>query len=126
MTATNPGMTVPDRRNIEGVVNIANGANVSDAIDVNGLAVLGFQLPAAWTAAGVSFQASKDNSTYGILKYEGTEYTAASLVASDFVTLNPQAFIGVRWLKLVSGTSGTGVNQGGARAISLITAPILV
>jgi hypothetical protein len=81
-------------------------------------------MPATWTAANLTLQASVDNSTWdNVFDSLGTEVTITA-AASRFILLNPADFVSVRYLKVRSGTSGTPVNQGGARTITLIVRAI--
>lgn len=99
---------------------IANGASLSDALDLGNARLYSIQMPAAWTAAALTFQASAEGVTYAdVHDTNGTElsYTVA---ASRFVRLTPDPWFGTRFLKIRSGTSGTPVNQGGARIITLV------
>lgn len=99
---------------------IANGASLSDAVDLTdnpgggsaGCALVGLQMPAAWTAAGLTLQGSMDGVNFAnVYDQSGTEVTL-TVAASRFIQLNPADFAGFRKLKLRSGTSGAPVNQG--------------
>lgn len=101
-------------------VTIANGASLSDAIRPNGAAMVGIEMPATWTTANLTFQVSVDGTTYNNL-YDstGTEVTVTA-AASRYIQLNPASFEGFLYVKVRSGTSGTPVNQGGARTIKVV------
>jgi hypothetical protein len=99
---------------------IANGASLSDAVQVDGAALVGIIMPAAWTAANLTLQASHDDSTFNNVYDElGTEKTIVSST-SRYISLNPADYLGANSLKVRSGTAGTPVNQGGARSIVLV------
>lgn len=101
-------------------VTIANGASLSDAAQVDGAALVGIVMPAAWTAANLTLQASHDDSTYNNMYDElGTEKTIVAST-SRYISLNPADFLGTNSVKVRSGTSGTPVNQGGDRSIILV------
>lgn len=101
-------------------VTIANGTSLSDAIEFGGDALVEIVMPAAWTAAGLTFQVSHDGVTYqNLYDAAGTE-VQISVAASRNVRLSPTDWIGVPYLKVRSGTSGTPVNQGAARTIQII------
>jgi hypothetical protein len=103
---------------------IANGASLSGAVNLSGWTLIGIDMPASWTAANLTLQASVDNSTWdNVFDSLGTEVTITA-AASRFILLNPADFVSVRYLKVRSGTSGTPVNQGGARTITLIVRAI--
>jgi len=97
---------------------------LSGAVNLSGWTLIGIDMPASWTAANLTLQASVDNSTWDdVFDFLGTEVTITA-AASRFILLNPADFVSVRYLKVRSGTSGTPVNQGGARTITLIVRAI--
>jgi hypothetical protein len=101
-------------------VLIANGQSLSGAVDMGDRALVGALISAAWTAAGLSFQASPDGVTYGkMLDATGAEITAAAVAAGNYVATDPKHWVGVRFMKLVSGTNGTQVTQGADRLIRI-------
>jgi hypothetical protein len=105
-------------------VTIDNGASLSGAVNLSGWTLIAIDMPASWTAANLTLQASIDNSTWdNVFDSLGTEVTITA-AASRFILLNPADFVSVRYLKVRSGTSGTPVNQGGARTITLIVRAI--
>lgn len=101
-------------------VTIANNQSLSPTVDLSGWTLVGIGMPATWTTAGLTLQASTNNSTWkDVYDATGTEVTIQA-DASQFILLNPQNYFGLRYLKIRSGTSGTPVNQGAARTITLI------
>ena len=102
--------------------SIANGASLSGAVVLPPAEYLcGISMPAAWTAANLTFQASFDGTTYyDLYDQDGTELNITA-AASRHIVLNPDNFWGFKWLKVRSGTTGTPVNQGAARTITLLT-----
>ena len=103
---------------------IASGGSLSGAVDIGDNVVVGIVIPAAWTVAVITFDASIDGTTYGPLydRY-GTEYTV-QVAAARAIPLSIQDFVGFRYLKIRSGTSGTPVNQGAERVISIVMRPV--
>lgn len=100
---------------------IANGESVSGTIDTKGRSLVGVIMPASWTAARLTFQVSLDGSTWNDLyNLYGDEFTSEA-AASRFVAMSPYEFLPVRYVRIRSGTSGTPVNQGGARTLKLMT-----
>ena len=101
-------------------VVIANGESLSTALDLDGGVLEGFIMPAAWTAATVSFEGSMDDTTY----YECGDGTAeVSLVADAgwLISIGAGTIHGLgRYVKVRSGTSVLPVNQGAARTITLL------
>ena len=104
---------------------IANGASLSGAVDVTSFidvgnpSPVGIIMPASWTTADLTFQASQNCSTYTNL-YDalGNEYTVKA-AASRFILLDRTAFVGFRCFKIRSGTSGSPVNQGAQRILTV-------
>jgi len=102
---------------------IANGASLSGAIDMGPLRPAWLQMPASWTAAAITFQVSYDAVTFqDFYKDDGTEYSV-TVAASHAVKLAIADFLGVRAIKLRSGTGGTPVNQAAARDIPVVLVP---
>ena len=105
-------------------VTIANGASLSNAADIEAKTLIAIDMPSSWTTANLTLQASIDNSTWdNVFDSLGTEVTITA-AASRFILLNPADYVSVRYLKIRSGTSGTPVNQGGARTITLVVRAI--
>ena len=110
-------------RRTEEVV-IASGASQSGAIDLTekGSIMIGIQMPAAWTAAKLTFLGSFDGTTYGDLYDESGEYQIYSAVAGAFISTSFLSFLGLRYLKLRSGVTATPVNQGAERTFNIVIA----
>lgn len=100
---------------------ISNGASLSGAIDLAGKTLLGIHMPSAWTTANLTFSVSEDGVTYDDL-YDnvGTEKTIIA-AASRYIFTTPADLVGIRFVKVRSGTASVPVNQGAARAITLVT-----
>lgn len=99
---------------------IASGASLSDALEIDGSAVVGIVMPAAWTAANLTLQASADDTTYNNVYDElGTEKTIVAST-SRYIPLNPADFLGMNSIKVRSGTAGTAVNQAAARSVVVV------
>lgn len=101
---------------------IESGASLSGAVDLGGRKLVAIDMPASWTAASLTFQASVDNSTWDDL-YDGATERALTVAASRYMHQNIADWVGVRYLKIRSGTAGTPVNQGGDRVITLVVQP---
>lgn len=126
--ASNP-LTMELRRAGDSVVvTIANGANVSDAFSMEGMAGAGLKMPAAWTAAAIGFyvaeveagpyQAFYDDAAAStpIQIGDGTTKPTANLAYSF-----PAKIYAWPWVKLWSQSgAGVNVNQGGARAFTIV------
>lgn len=103
-------------------VTIANGASLSDIGVLNGVNLAAILMPAAWTAAGLSFQGSLDGTTFGnVFDSIGAEVTipSAAATASQMILIPAGAFDGLQAIKIRSGTSGAAVNQGQASILTL-------
>lgn len=103
-------------------VTILSGASISDVIPTGARVPIGIVMPAAWTAANLTFQASADGGTTWVNLYtsDGTELTVTAST-SRYITLDPNTWVGVNHLKIRSGTSGSAVNQSADRALTLVT-----
>ncbi|MEI6357302.1 MAG: hypothetical protein WCP53_09385 [Verrucomicrobiota bacterium] len=105
---------------------ILSGASVSDAIDCREFSITGLVIPAAWTAAAITFLASTSPSgTFGsVYDDAGTEVTVASAaVVAGRVVVNKsvlQQLSGIRWLKIRSGVVALAVNQAADRLITVL------
>lgn len=101
-------------------VTILNGQSLSGAADLRGFELCALVFPAAWTAAGVSFQVSYDGVTFQDLYNATAEVTYAAAAANRALQVTPTDMAGVMLLKVRSGTSGTPVNQAADRIIAVI------
>lgn len=107
---------------IDFVVTIDSGEALSNAINVDGMSVLGVRTEGSWTAAGIGFKtAPTEGGTYK----EATDSTDALLeiavadLANASYSLNPNASLGWSWVKVWSQTGGVNVNQGADRTLVL-------
>ena len=80
-------------------------------------------MPAAWTAANLTFQGSHEGSTYNDIYDEYGSELVVNAAAATHIVLQPAIWSGTRFLKIRSGTTGTPVNQAAARTIQLIVRP---
>lgn len=102
---------------------IANGASLSAAVDCEGAPPVAIVMPAAWTAADLTFQVSADGSTYSNLYDENASTrteTTLKAAAADIIRLDPAKWGWVRYLKIRSGTAGSAVNQAAERTLQVI------
>jgi hypothetical protein len=105
-------------------VTIANGASLSSAGDLGGTRLVGIIMPAAWTAAALTFQVSYDGGTTFANLYDeyGLEYTVTADAGRAIKVPALDFLIGAQ-VKVRSGTSGTPANQGAARDLILVSMP---
>jgi len=110
------------------VATIASGASISDAVDMSAYAInkdnyrlFGIVMPAAWTAANLTFQASFDGGTTwnDVMDATGTEYTVTA-GTSRYIPVDPTPFAAIPMLKIRSGTAAAPVNQAADRALTFI------
>lgn len=100
---------------------IANGASLSGTITLTG-EVVGILMPAAWTAASLTFRGSTDGTNFFDLYDDlGQEVTMPTAASRFLGVANNGPFRGLRSLQVRSGTAATPVNQGAARTITIVT-----
>jgi len=105
----------------EVTATIASAASLSGAVELKGADVLRISMPAAWTAADLTFQVSDDGgTTFRNVYWDwGPEMVVD---ASTSMTIELSPFVQLRsidQLKVRSGTAGTPVAQAGIRLIVL-------
>ena len=104
---------------------IAASASLSGAIRLPaGHYLAAIVMPAAWTAADLTFQASPAGTTYNNLYDDNGNEVTVTAAASRFILLPPAEWYAMPFLKIRSGTSGAAVNQAAARTLTLVTRPV--
>jgi hypothetical protein len=103
---------------------IANGASLSAEVALGEKTLVGIVMPAAWDAAGLTFQASQDDVTFSELQDGSGAAISFTVSAGIFVAVDPTRWRGITGIKVRSGTSGAPVNQTAQRTIQLITRTI--
>lgn len=87
-------------------VVIASGATASAAVDIVGLSVCGFSLPAAFTGTAITFQTQIPQTTLWQVLYDSTNTAVGATVAQGRnYSLNPANFAAWRYVKIVSGSA---------------------
>lgn len=100
---------------------IASGASLSGVIDLGAGRLARIVLPSALTGTQLTFQTSYDGTNFANLYDEtGTEVTY-TVAASREVRVPLTDWLGIRWLKIRAGTSGSPSAQGADRALKLVT-----
>lgn len=102
---------------------IAAGQSLSGEVDIgSAYTLVGIWMPAAWTAASLTFQVSPDGGTTWLEHYNaaGIE-TIVTVAAGQYVALDPALWRGVSALKIRSGTSASPVNQVAQATLNLVT-----
>jgi len=98
---------------------IANGASLSDSVEVGQGAVVGFLLPTI-TAAVLTFQGSDDGVTFKDLRDAAAAEIQIASNAGDIFVTPPAGLNGPAFLKVRSGTSAAPVAQGAQRLIKVV------
>ena len=115
------GNAVPMGQTGVGVATIPAGGSLSGAIDLATQRLAGIAIPAAWSAANLTFQASTDGATFNDLyDWLGGEYTVQVGGPARHVQLPLADFLGLRHLKIRSGTAAAPVNQAASRTLTLV------
>lgn len=78
-------------------------------------------MPAAWTAADITYQGSADGSTWYDLHTDPAGEVVSTVTAGKLVSVYAEDFETCQWLRLRSGTSAAAVAQGAARTLVLVT-----
>ena len=103
---------------------IAASGNLSAAVSIpNGHELIAIVMPAAWTAAGITFQASPTNGSFANAYDAAGDEIALVVLATHFVPIAAGTLNGANFIKVRSGTSGTPVAQAAERVLTLITRP---
>ena len=123
IAATNP-LPVGNAQIGTVTATIVSGTSLSSAADLGTGRIVGLVIPATWTSAAITFQGSADGATFFDLYDDAIERTIASgsVSASRFLALPLGDWLGIRAVKLRSGTAAASVNQPADRAITLVTA----
>jgi effector-binding domain-containing protein len=101
---------------------IAISTSLSGAVDLGGRKLVAIVMPSGWDAAGLTFQASPDGVTYYNV-YDGATERGLTVAASYYSALAIGDWVGIRWLKIRSGTAGSAVNQTAERTLTLVIQP---
>lgn len=103
-------------------VTIASGASLSAAVAFGDHVPIGIVMPAAWTAASLTFQISADGGTTFVGLYDTSGNEVTYTVSTDrYIPLDPNVWIGINHIKIRSGTAASAVNQGAARVLTMVS-----
>jgi len=104
---------------------IANGTSLSGVVDLRTVGTpVALQTDAAWDTNAITFQGSYDGAVYTNLRNMGVEVSIPGVVASALEGLDLHEFLGLRYLKVRSGTAAAAVNQVGDTVITLVCGQI--
>lgn len=96
-------------------VTIASSGTDSTEVDLQGMTLCGFYMPAAFTGTAMTFKAASSSGGTFLPVEDGFGVTISKTVsASKYIKVDPVDFSGVRFLKLVSGSA-----EGAERTITL-------
>lgn len=104
-------------------VTILINESLSDEIDLEGFGLFAIEMPAAWTAANLTFQvATASGGTFQDLYDDGGNEVVVTAAAARVIGLDAKApeIASLRFIKIRSGTTGTPVAQLAARTLTLI------
>lgn len=97
---------------------IANGEQLSDVVDVGKGTLAGLFIPSALTGTAITFfVCDTEGGTYLELQAGAGSAFSVTVAASKYIALDPTKFVGLRYIKLRSGTA-----EGAARAIRCLVA----
>lgn len=99
---------------------IASGQTTSPEVDLGGSTLVGLFMPAAFTGTAITFTTAATTGGTFVAVYDSSgNAISATVSTSRYVALSPTTFAGLRFIKLVSGSS-----EGGNRTITLATRPV--
>jgi hypothetical protein len=99
---------------------ISNGQALSNAIDLEGAALAGIQMSAAWTAADITIDASPDGVVYYPVWNNTGNIYSAQVDAQRSIGLNIDLLAGAVFVKIRSGYPASPVNQSADRDLLLV------
>ena len=102
-------------------VLIANTTSLSAEVDLGIKVLVGIVMPAAWTAAALTFQASFDGGTTWLNMQTASAELSYTAAAGQYIAVDPTLWRGANAIKVRSGTAASPVAQGADRILTLIT-----
>ncbi len=103
---------------------LANESVSSTVAVPEGHVVSGVKVPAAWDAAGVTFQAGVSSAVLGDLYNTAGEVAFASDAKGRDLVCSPHDFAGIRFLAVRSGTAALPVAQSEDRVLEISFRPL--
>jgi len=97
-------------------VTVSSGQTTSNAVNCQGLGIVGVIMPAALTSTTFSFTGSQDDTTYSAFYNASGTQLSVTCAASRIILFTPGDLIGLQYIKLVMGSS-----EGSDRLIQVIT-----
>ncbi len=105
-------------------VTISSGSNMSAGVDLDGLTLVAIVMPSAWDGTTITFQASTNGTDWYNLHDAAGNAVVLTVAPSRYVQLDWQRFLGIRYIRIRSGTVTTPVNQTANRILRLVTRAI--
>jgi hypothetical protein len=103
---------------------IANASSISPDIPMLTGTPVAIQMPAAWTAANLTFTASADGVTfYDLYDSAGTEVSVVAAASRFIVFPKTIEWDAIRYMRIRSGTTALPVAQGAARTMIMVYIP---
>lgn len=103
------------------VAEIAAGQALSSAVPLGEKTLVGILVPANWTAASLTFQASTDDVNFFELVDGAGNPMSFTVAAGQIIAVDPTKWRGITNVKIRSGTSGAPVNQNNAVVLTFLT-----
>ncbi len=101
-------------------VVISASGTTSNAIDLGGTALCGVYIPSGFQGTSITFQAATAiDGSFVAVKGKDGQNISATVAASQYTALDPADFAGVRFLKIVSGTT-----ESAQRTLKLAARPV--
>ena len=100
---------------------IVSGTTTSAEIDLGGTQIVGLQMPTSFTGTAMTFQASQPpirRLSFQTLADGAGNDISKTVAASKYIAIDPTLFRGIRFVKLVSGTT-----EGAGRTIVIFSIP---
>lgn len=110
------------REVVQIAANIASGQSVSGTVYLHGAVLLAISMPAAWTAADITFLGWNGSEWQNVYDDAGNEVTLTAPAAGRIIVNAGvlEKLAPLRWIALRSGTAGSPVAQGADRLITII------
>lgn len=108
-------ISIPVGSLTESAVTILSGATVSSILSTSGMTLVGIQVPAAFTGTVITVQASDSATGSFFPVYNSAGALSYTVAPSRWLVIDPKDFIGLQFIKLVSGTA-----EAADRAVNLM------
>jgi hypothetical protein len=105
-------------------VTISTGSSLSPGVDLDGLTLVAIVMPSTWDGTTITFQVSPNGTDWYNLHDAAGSEVALTVGPSRYIQLDWQRFLGIRYLRIRSGTAATPVNQTATRTLHLVTRSI--